>query len=165
MVTACSMLPPIKIIVRSARVSDLEILAQFNLALAQESENLVLDAARVTLGVRALLVDSSKGIYYVAEAESNIIGQVLITYEWSDWRNGNFWWLQSVYVQKDFRSRGVFKMLFAHIVELARLEKDVCGLRLYMDAHNGSARLAYERLGMKQTNYQILEQMFTRSGQ
>ena len=132
------------------------------LALADETENLKLDPARVTQGVRAVLADAGKGIYFIAEAEGRAAGQLLITYEWSDWRNGNFWWLQSVYVEKEFRSRGVFKKLFAHVAELARREKDVCGIRLYMDAHNENARQAYERLGMKQTNYELFEQVFTK---
>ena len=95
------------------------------------------------------------------EVENNgapsVAGQLLITYEWSDWRNGNFWWIQSVYVAEAFRGRGIFRALFEHVRALARAHRDVCGLRLYMDANNGRARQAYERLGLKQTDYQVFE--------
>jgi len=84
----------------------------------------------------------------------------LITYEWSDWRNGNFWWIQSVYVAEDFRSGGVFKALFDHVHTLAKARADVCGLRLYVDAHNAKARQAYERLGLKKTDYELFEMDF-----
>src|SRR5262249_50397865 len=86
-----------------------------------------------------------------------VAGQLLITYEWSDWRNGNFWWIQSVYVAEEFRGRGVFRSLFEHIQKMATERKDVCGLRLYMDAHNDTARRTYEKLGLKQTDYEIFE--------
>jgi GNAT superfamily N-acetyltransferase len=115
----------------------------------------------VGAGVRALLGDAAKGTYFLAEAagpEGTVIaGQLLITYEWSDWRNGNFWWIQSVYVAQPFRGSGVFRALFQHVHELAKSNQDVCGLRLYMDAHNGPARQTYERLGLKETNYEIFE--------
>ncbi len=111
--------------------------------------------------VAALLSDSAKGTYFLAETEKEgetvVAGQLLITYEWSDWRNGNFWWIQSVYVSEEFRCRGIFRALFDHIHTLARARKDVCGLRLYMDAHNNGARRTYERLGLKQTNYEMFE--------
>jgi GNAT superfamily N-acetyltransferase len=89
-----------------------------------------------------------------------IVGQVLITYEWSDWRNGNFWWIQSVYVAEKFRGQGIFRALFNHVDALAKARTDVCGLRLYVDAHNASARKTYERLGMKRTNYELFETDF-----
>jgi len=114
--------------------------------------------------VTALLSDPARGTYFLAEEMSqnkpSAAGQLLITYEWSDWRNGNFWWIQSVYVAAPFRGQGVFRALFNHVRELASASKDVCGLRLYMDAHNASARQAYDRLGLKQTNYQVFEMDF-----
>ena len=108
-------------------------------------------------GVKAQLTDPARGIYHVAEIRGKIVGQLLITYEWSDWRNGNFWWIQSVYVAPEFRGQGIFRALFSHVRSLARARKDVCGLRLYMDVHNGTARRAYERLGMVHTDYQVFE--------
>ena len=142
-------------------MSDAALVADFNLRMAWETEQRRLDAARVQAGVAALLGDSAKGTYFLAEAEKDgapvVAGQLLITYEWSDWRNGHFWWIQSVYVSEEFRCRGIFRALFDHIHTLARARKDVCGLRLYMDAHNNGARRTYERLGLKQTNYEMFE--------
>ena len=91
---------------------------------------------------------------------AELVGQLLVTYEWSDWRNGNFWWLQSVYVHPEFRSRGVFKSLFAHALEQAQKTTQVCGFRLYVDDHNSKAQDVYHRLGLKKTDYQILERLF-----
>ena len=129
--------------------------------MAWETEQRKLDPERVLGGVSSLLENPARGTYYVAEAseagQSVIAGQLLITHEWSDWRNGDFWWIQSVYVAEPYRSRGVFSALYQHVHELAREQKNVCGIRLYMDAHNDQARRAYERLGMKCTDYQVFE--------
>jgi len=114
----------------------------------------------VTRGVKALLSDPTKGTYYLAEVDGVIVGQLLITVEWSDWRNGAFWWLQSVFVDPPFRRRGVFQALFRHVRQLASGRADVCGLRLYMDTHNAPARQVYERLGMKRIDYEVFEQEF-----
>lgn len=130
---------------------------EFNLRLAAETEDLKLDPAFVEPGVASLLADPAKGIYFVAHLKGTIIGQVMITYEWSDWRNGNIWWLQSVYVRQDFRQQGVFRKLFRHVENLARAREDVCGLRLYMHAENSRARQSYERLGMRHTAYEVFE--------
>jgi len=114
------------------------------------------------------LSDHAKGAYFIAETETEavttITGQLLITYEWSDWRNGNFWWIQSVYVVEAFRGQGIFRALFNHVDQLAKARKDVCGLRLYVDAHNNAARKTYERLGMKRTNYELFETDFVLKG-
>lgn len=139
---------------------DAAIIARFNLLLAQESENRALDLEVVTRGVKALLSDPAKGTYFLAETDGLIVGQLLITHEWSDWRNGTFWWLQSVYVDPAFRGRGIFKALFQHAQRLAAERDDVCGLRLYMDQHNTRARQVYERLGMKPTAYEVFEMDF-----
>ena len=93
----------------------------------------------------------------MAEVDRDIVGQVMITYEWSDWRNGQIWWLQSVYVKKEFRQRGVFRALFNHLAQMASVRPDVCGLRLYMHAENARARQSYARLGMKHTKYEVFE--------
>lgn len=132
--------------------------------MALETEHRQLDIERVREGVKGLLSDPAKGAYYLAEIETDgaatIVGQLLITYEWSDWRNGNFWWIQSVYVTEQFRGQGIFRALFNHVDALAKATKDVCGLRLYVDADNASARKTYERLGMKGTNYELFETDF-----
>jgi GNAT superfamily N-acetyltransferase len=125
-----------------------------------ETEQRRLDPERIRPGVAAVLEDPARGIYFVAEVDANVAGQTLITYEWSDWRNGNFWWIQSVYVAEAHRGRGVFRALFEHVHAAAKARPDVCGVRLYMDAHNDRARQAYERLGLKRTNYEMFETDF-----
>jgi GNAT superfamily N-acetyltransferase len=147
----------IDITIRQADSSDTPIVADYNLRLALETEGLHLEPETVTRGVAAVLRDRAKGVYFVAELEGAIAGQVMITYEWSDWRNGNLWWLQSVYVAPQFRKRGVFRALFAHVVELARNTPDVCGIRLYMHADNATARKSYTGLGMHPTRYEVFE--------
>jgi GNAT superfamily N-acetyltransferase len=141
--------------IRAARPGDAEVLRDYNLALALETENLRLDPAIVLDGIRALLADASKGRYFVAECEGRVIGQVMHTFEWSDWRNGMFWWLQSVYVHQEFRSRGVFTALFRHVESLARADAGVCGIRLYMEHENHRARGAYVRLGLSPAGYEV----------
>jgi GNAT superfamily N-acetyltransferase len=146
--------------IRKARPGDCAAIADFNTRLARETESLRLDAQTIKQGVRALLKDAAKGSYFVAEWDGEIVGQLLITYEWSDWRNGKFWWIQSVYVAAEFRQGGVFRALFSHIQKLARSRRDVCGLRLYVEKNNRSAQRAYERLGMKHAHYEIYETSF-----
>lgn len=125
--------------------------------IALETENRSLDPDRITQGVTALVSDPAKGVYYVAVVGREIAGQVLITYEWSDWRNGSFWWIQSVYVTKELRGRGIYKALYNHVLQLAKSQPGVCGLRLYMDKDNSVAREVYQRLGMSPTQYQLFE--------
>ena len=146
--------------IRDARVTDAAIIARFNREMAWETESRKLSPQRVLRGVRALLADPAKGAYFVAESGGEVIGQLLITYEWSDWRNGNFWWIQSVFVAPEQRGRGVFKALHAHIERRAGERKDVCGLRLYVDAHNTKAKEVYARLGMQATHYELWETDF-----
>jgi GNAT superfamily N-acetyltransferase len=111
----------------------------------------------VKAGVSAILADATKGLYYVAEVDGEVAGQLMITYEWSDWRNGNLWWIQSVYVKQEFRRLGIFRRLFGHLQALARAQKDVRTLRLYMHKDNLTARRSYEMLGMSQTKYEVFE--------
>jgi len=146
--------------VRPVRPSDAPFIVRFNICLALETEGKRLQSERVTAGVAGLLGDESKGTYFIAEAEGQVAGQLLITREWSDWRNGHFWWIQSVYVVEQFRGSGLFRALFEHVHTLAKAQPDVCGIRLYMEAHNVRARQAYERLGLKQTDYQVFEMDF-----
>jgi GNAT superfamily N-acetyltransferase len=143
--------------IRPAILADAPLIADFNIRLAEESEQLRLDPKCVSAGVAALLADAAKGVYYVAEVDGTVIGQLMITYEWSDWRNGNIWWIQSVYVREDFRGRGVFRALFKHVEELAVATREVCSLRLYMHADNLRARRSYEHLGMMRTRYEVFE--------
>ncbi len=146
--------------IRTADTADAPVIARFNRAMALETEARKLNSKRVLKGVTALLADPAKGTYYVAETGGQIIGQLLITYEWSDWRNGNFWWIQSVFVAPKHRGHGVFKALHAHVETLARSRPDVCGLRLYVDAHNTQAKGVYARLGLQATHYELWETDF-----
>ena len=150
--------------VRAARATDATVIARFNRAMALETEGRRLSPVRVSRGVRALLADRSKGEYFVAEVGEEIVGQLLITREWSDWRNGNFWWIQSVFVASAWRGQGVFRALHAHVERLARRRKDVCGLRLYVDGHNARSKSVYGRLGLQATAYELWETDFVLGG-
>lgn len=143
--------------IRKARLADCAIIAEFNTRLAWETEKLKLDAQTIRRGVWAALKVSTKGTYFVAESEGVVIGQLLITHEWSDWRNGNFWWIQSVYVAAEHRQAGVFRGLFAHVQQLAQSRRDVCGLRLYVEKNNDRAQRTYAKLGMTKTHYEVFE--------
>jgi ribosomal protein S18 acetylase RimI-like enzyme len=138
-------------------LADAPVIAEFNLRLAKESEQLRLDPGIVRDGVAAVLSDPAKGIYYVAEIDGAVAGQLMITYEWSDWRNGNIWWIQSVYVREQFRLNGVFRALYEHLQTLAGARTDVCGIRLYVHSQNTRAQQSYEKLGMKRTEYAVFE--------
>ncbi|MBL8295294.1 MAG: GNAT family N-acetyltransferase [Bryobacterales bacterium] len=143
--------------IRRACLADAETLASFNERMAWETEHLTLDAERIRLGVRAALEDESKGFYLVAERGGQVVGQLMVTYEWSDWRNGAFWWIQSVYVYPDYRGQGIYSGLYRHLERLARQTPEVCGLRLYVEQDNNRACEVYQRLGMTITAYRLLE--------
>ena len=145
------------ITIRPAAPADGPLIAKFNALMALETEHRTLEHKVLRLGVEAVLGDRSKGIYYVAEIGGTVVGQLMITYEWSDWRNGTFWWIQSVYVLEEYRGKGVFKTLFQFIEREAKSRKDVCGLRLYAEKENERAKETYERLGMKKTSYELFE--------
>lgn len=139
---------------------DVETLVGFSMQLAHETEDLQLDPARVRAGVEALVRDPAKGLYFVAEANESVLGQLFVTYEWSDWRNGNYWWIQSVYIEKSARGQGVFKSLYAHVVTEAKKAGNVCGIKLYVEGNNVTAQRSYLSLGMQKTDYQVFERMF-----
>lgn len=153
--------------IRYANAADAQTIADYNAAMALETEGLRLDRERLQLGVQALFADSSKGFYLVAEQDGSVIGQMMITYEWSDWRNGVFWWIQSVYVHPDHRRAGVFRSLYLHAESLSRSQPDVCGLRLYVERNNAKAQQTYAGLGMQKTPYEIyeLDYVLTHEGQ
>jgi len=150
---------PVNIEVRRGRPEDAQFLAQGNIALALETEGLVLDPETVLRGVTAVLQDTGKGTYYVAEAGGRPCGQLLVTHEWSDWRNGDIWWIQSVYVVPEMRRGGVFRTLYSE-VRRAALESGAAGLRLYVERHNRAAQNTYSRLGMSLTGYVVMEDIF-----
>ncbi|MCG3134619.1 MAG: hypothetical protein HMLKMBBP_01933 [Planctomycetes bacterium] len=142
--------------VRRAVPADAAQIAAFNGALALESEDHRLDPETVLRGVRALLEDASKGFYVVAESAGRLVGQSLVTYEWSDWRNGMMWWFGSVYVDPQFRGYGVFKSIHDRIVDEARAA-GVVQLRLYVWKTNDRAKTTYSRLGWTDAGYDVLE--------
>jgi ribosomal protein S18 acetylase RimI-like enzyme len=146
--------------VRPATLADLDVLVRFSAAMARETEGRALDLKRLRKGVRAVLASERHGRYLVAESGAAVVGQLLLTYEWSDWRNGVFWWIQSVYVEPSARRRGVYQTLHKHVVRDARERGDVCGVRLYVEKDNRRARTAYTSLGMTATAYRIYEQDF-----
>ena len=143
--------------IRFATDSDISVIVRFNQALARESEDLALDEARLRDGVAQLLGDPHKGCYYLYEDGGRVLGQTMITREWSDWRNGWFWWIQSVYVDPAARGQKTFSALYRHILADARQRDDVCGIRLYVDKHNEHAIQVYRRLGMAEAHYRMLE--------
>jgi GNAT superfamily N-acetyltransferase len=145
------------LLIRPAQKADAEVIGEYNRRLARETEHRELEPAIVQAGVKAMLDDPFKGRYFVAEVDGQIVGQLGITCEWSDWRNGFFWWIQSVYVSADSRRQGVFRQLFDHVIESARAEKNVIGVRLYVEADNDSAAQTYRRLGLEATSYRLLE--------
>ncbi|MGF1579920.1 MAG: GNAT family N-acetyltransferase [Gemmataceae bacterium] len=143
--------------IRLATMDDVSTIVDFNCRLATETEGLDLDPELILPGVRAGLADPNKALYFVAEKDQSIAGQIMVTFEWSDWRNGWFYWIQSVYVREDCRRQGVFRSLYEHVERLAMNKSDVIGLRLYVDDENASAQETYYNLGMKRSTYFVLE--------
>jgi ribosomal protein S18 acetylase RimI-like enzyme len=146
-----------EITVRAATPADAEFLVRGNAAMALETEGISLDLDRLRDGVHAVFEKPSRGVYYVAEAGGRRAGMMMVTYEWSDWRNGDFWWIQSVYVEKEFRGQGVFTSLYRNVESLAQTNSGVVGLRLYVEHENGRAQATYERVGMAKTVYEMFE--------
>jgi GNAT superfamily N-acetyltransferase len=145
--------------VRPATLADLDVIVAGNMALAEESEGVRLDPVTLREGVRALLDGHAPGAYWAAELDGRVLGQLLITFEWSDWRNRMVWWIQSVYVLPEARGQGVFRALYA----IARREAQAAGaggLRLYVDTTNARAQAVYNALGMDGGHYRVFEDMF-----
>jgi len=147
------------ITIRSAALADLDAIVAGNRALAEESEQLRLDEETLRAGVRALLDERAPGRYWIAESDGIVVGQLLITFEWSDWRNRMVWWIQSVYVAPTARRRGVFRALYEHAKREAQAQ-GAGGLRLYVDLTNSRAQAVYSALGMKGDHYRVFEDMF-----
>lgn len=144
--------------IRAARLEDAETIAEFNIAMALETENHVLDAQRIYPGVRQVINNAAHGQYRVAEIDGQVAGCLLVTYEWSDWRNGQFWWIQSVFVRHEFRRRGVYNSLYNDIRNECIARDDIVGLRLYVEKDNENAQATYRKLGMTPTHYLIFEE-------
>lgn len=154
------------LIVRLATHEDLETLTEYSAAMARETEQRTLDRARLRMGTQAVIDQPERGQYFVAvlqqalPADTVTIGQLLITYEWSDWRNALFWWIQSVYVHPAWRRKGVYRHMHRTILDLARSRGNVCGVRLYVEGSNRVAKLVYDRVGLSFSAYQIYESDF-----
>lgn len=146
--------------VRQATERDADTLAEFNRALALETEGKELAPATIASGVSRFLRDPRFGFYVVAETGPILAGALMITYEWTDWRDGLFWWLQSVYVRPAFRRQGVFKRLHRHIERMAADDPSVRGLRLYVEHENEAAQATYRSLGLERTSYLMFERLF-----
>lgn len=143
--------------IRPAMRKDASTIADFNGRLAMESEGRALDPATIAAGVQVVLDGGGEAEYLVAEVDGQVIGQMMLTREWSDWRNGWFYWIQSVYVASDFRRQGVFSELYQAAVARVESRDDSVGLRLYVESHNQKAQDAYAKLGMLATGYEVLE--------
>ena len=150
------------VLIRDATPADAETIAEFNNRMAMETEGRELDRDVLLAGVNALLGDSTKGRYWVAVSNGQVVGQIMTTYEWSDWRNGMLWWIQSVYVHPEHRRKGVFSSLYRHVESLARASDHVCGIRLYVETNNTNAQRTYAALGMGKPHYEVMEVDFSK---
>lgn len=146
--------------IRRATRGDLDLLVEFNLRMAMETEDLQLEREVLERGIEGIFKFTDRGFYLVAEIDGMVVGSLMVTTEWSDWRNGDFWWVQSVYVRPEFRRRGVFTRLFHHVRESAHQADRVCGYRLYVEKENLAAQAAYQKLGFEETHYRLYESCF-----
>jgi GNAT superfamily N-acetyltransferase len=146
---------------REGTPSDVSVIVDFQVAMARETEELDLDRAILTDGVQGVFDDPSRGRYFLAESDGTVIASLMITYEWSDWRNGNVWWIQSVYVVPSFRGQRVYAGLYSHVQKLVQADDGIRGIRLYVDRRNVSAQSVYTKLGMNGEHYQVFEWMKT----
>ncbi len=146
-----------EIIVRTTTLDDAPIISQFNQLMAMETENKTLPAEVIDSGVKRLMSKPEYGFYLIAEIDKQTVGTCMVTTEWSDWRDGLFWWVQSVYVKSDFRKRGVYRAMYNQIKALAADQPDVYGFRLYVEKENIIAQKTYESLGMIATDYLLYE--------
>lgn len=146
--------------IRKASIKDSSFIVDFQLEMALETECLELDRPTVEKGVLAVFENHDKGTYYIAEVGGEVVGSLLTTYEWSDWRNGRVLWIQSVYIKKDFRGQGIYRKLYEHVKEIVKKgETDFRGIRLYVDKTNMDAQKVYEKLGMENHHYEMYEWM------
>jgi ribosomal protein S18 acetylase RimI-like enzyme len=147
------------ITIRNANNGDQKTVANFQLDMALETENMKLDKPTVMKGVEAVLMDKSKGQYFVAEIDGKAVGSLLTTYEWSDWRNGTTLWIQSVFVDKNQRGKGLYRALYRHVKQMVEADPGYTGIRLYVYKENLRAKTVYSNLGMKGDGYEIFEWM------
>lgn len=141
--------------IRRATLDDAPVICDFNRRLALESEGKTLDPGVLGAGVAALLNDPARGVYFVAQKDGQVVGQIMITPEWSDWRNSWMWWIESVYVRQDARRQGIFRALYDHVYRAACEDPNVVGLRLYVEKNNHGAQHTYLNLGMEPMNFHL----------
>ncbi len=146
-------------IIRKALAQDAAELADFNIRMALETEGTELLPEVIRAGVETMIAHPDWGFYLVVELDNGIQASLMITTEWSDWRNGMFWWIQSVYVRPEYRRQGLYRELYERVKELAEQEPDVCGFRLYVERDNVSAQKSYTALGMHETPYRLFEEL------
>lgn len=155
------------LIIRPAKTEDVDALVRFSAAMALETEGRRLDETRLRQGTQAVLDSPARGFYTVAELTDRsprlVVGQLLVTFEWSDWRNATFWWIQSVYVDAAWRRRGVYRRMHEAILELAKKRGDVCGVRLYVEGENTVAKTVYAKVGLGTSSYRVFEEDFVLS--
>ena len=154
------------LIIRPATPEDVDVLVRFSAAMARETEGRRLNAVRLREGTRAVLNSPARGFYIVAEVTDRpprVVGQLLVTFEWSDWRNAAFWWIQSVYVDPAWRRRGGSRKMHHAILEQAKSRGDVCGVRLYVERENKTAKTVYTKVGLETSSYHVFENDFVLS--
>lgn len=150
---------PVKIEIRKAQIHDRDSIVRFQIEMAWETEHIKLDYETVIKGVEKVLNNDSLGTYYIAIAGNDVAGSLLTTFEWSDWRNGTILWIQSVYVDLQYRKRGIYRMLYSYVKNMVSNNLNLKGIRLYVDVSNKGAREVYERLGMNGEHYRVFEWM------
>ncbi len=144
--------------VRRATTADLQFLHANNMAMAAETEDRGLDQDTLRRGIAYLLEHPAEGFYLVAEREGTAVGSLMVTFEWSDWRNGRFWWIQSVYVPPSYRRQGVYRAMHDAVHNLAADDAQLCGIRLYVERDNVRAQRTYIEMGMHETHYRLFEE-------
>ena len=145
--------------IREATAKDIPAIIDFQKKMAWETEKVTLDTDILTVGVKNLFADINRGKYYVAEENGVVVGSLMTTYEWSDWRNGTVLWIQSVYIAEGHRGKGIYKQLYEYIQGMVKKSPDLRGIRLYVDKTNKPAQQVYEKLGMNGEHYQVFEWM------
>ena len=145
--------------IRKAIAADSETIAGFQVAMAKETEAIDLDWETVSNGVKAIFENSGLGHYFLAENDGKVIGSLMVTFEWSDWRNAMVWWLQSVFILPEYRRRGIFRKIYGHVKNLVQQDENVSGIRLYVDTSNETAQNTYEAVGMDGEHYRLFEWM------
>ncbi len=146
-------------IIRQATSQDATELTEFNISMALETEGVELVPEVIVSGVRVMIDNPQMGFYLVVELDNGIQASLMVTTEWSDWRNGIFWWIQSVYVRPQYRRQGLYRVLYERVKELAEQDASVCGFRLYVERDNIVAQQTYTALGMSETEYKIFEEL------